>query len=359
MELEKKSETDIARIVSLEREIANMQEQIFRKERFMKEEKQRADVASSRIDEIRSGLESEIDDAHRKLHEEKLASAEANRKHKQEIEQLKKEVVEKIPQITAAAVERLESQWSQRLESETNVVRSRYEQQMDRMRREISELQSLQAEREARQRALYADERAELERLRYQNQRLQRRSEELESELEDTKRENRRAARSGYQPSNKGKETPFRTPYDNNIYDDSNIRPETNLDDSIANNQTMTLLQGQLNLMKQQLHISLDNTKFRETLNQKLYSNTVPLPYNDNRNTNSSRLSYREELDVDNDDDRKEDDNDEKISKKINKKSDKRFSPESLMETPYPYSRNNNNDRYHHHHHQLLMLFPY
>jgi hypothetical protein len=225
------------------------------------------------------------------------------------------------------------------------------------MRREISELQSLQAEREARQRALYADERAELERLRYQNQRLQRRSEELESELEDSKRENRRALRPGYQQNNssfsKGKDTTFRTPYDTNIYDDSNVnplRPETTaLDDSIANNQTMTLLQGQLNLMKQQLHISLDNTKFRETLNQKLY-NTAPLPYNDNgirnrndKDINSSRASYREELDIDNDlDDRKEDGDDKINNKKMNKKSDKRYSPESLMETPYP----RNSDRY-------------
>jgi len=344
MELEKKSETDISRIVSLEREIANMQEQMFRKDRFVKEEKQRAEIASSRIEEIRAGLENEIEEAHRKLHEEKIASAESSRKHKQEIEQLKKEVIEKIPQITTSTVERLEAQWTHRLESEANNIRLRYEQQMDRMRREIAELQSLQAEREARQRALYADERAELERLRYQNQRLQRRSEELESELDDMKRENRRSIRAN------PKEPPFKSPYDTNIFDDNNVnplRPETNLDDT--NNQTMTLLQGQLNFMKQQLHLSLDNTKFRESLNQKLYS-SLPLPNESTRNNHnssrfdkeSSRVSYREELDIDNDDeDRKEDagvsdyQSIPLTAKKNTKKNDKRFSPESLMETPY------------------------
>jgi hypothetical protein len=60
-----------------------------------------------------------------------------------------------------------------RVEKEVAGVRLRYEQQNERLQREIKELQGTQAEREARQRAAGAEDKAELDRLRFLSQRLQ------------------------------------------------------------------------------------------------------------------------------------------------------------------------------------------
>jgi hypothetical protein len=49
----------------------------------------------------------------------------------------------------------------------------RYEQQAERLKRELLEVQGGTAEREARQRVAHAEEKAELDRLRYLLQRLQ------------------------------------------------------------------------------------------------------------------------------------------------------------------------------------------
>ena len=78
-----------------------------------------------------------------------------------------------MPQIVASAVERVESQLAVRVEKEVASVRVRYEQQTERLKRELLELQGGSAEREARQRVAHAEEKAELDRLRYLSQRLQ------------------------------------------------------------------------------------------------------------------------------------------------------------------------------------------
>ena len=107
------------------------------------------------------------------------------RRHQLEVESLKRDIAEKVPQIVATAVERVEGQLAVRVEKEVSSVRLRYEQQNERMKRELLELQGGNAEREARQRAAHADEKSELDRLRYLSQRLQRRVAELEAEVDE------------------------------------------------------------------------------------------------------------------------------------------------------------------------------
>ena len=182
-ELESKSDLDAARISSLEKDVSAAQELVYKRERTVREERHRAEAAVGRVEELRSRFEAELEEVRGALQIEQLNAADAARSHRLEMDGLKKEVAEKIPRIAASAVERLEMQWAQRLEKETAGMRAKYEAQMEGMRHELLEAHASQAEREARQRAVHADERAELERLRLQFQRMQRRNEDLEQEV--------------------------------------------------------------------------------------------------------------------------------------------------------------------------------
>ena len=75
-----------------------------------------------------------------------------------------------VPQIVSAAVERVEGQLAVRVEKEVSLVRVRHEQQTERLKRELLELQGGHAEREARQKMAHAEEQAELDRYRYLSQ---------------------------------------------------------------------------------------------------------------------------------------------------------------------------------------------
>ena len=68
---------------------------------------------------------------------------------------------------------RVEGQLAVRVEKDVGIVRVRYEQQCERLKRELLEVQGGVAEREARQRVVQAEEKGELDRLRYLSQRLQ------------------------------------------------------------------------------------------------------------------------------------------------------------------------------------------
>ena len=59
-----------------------------------------------------------------------MLGAELARSHKAEMDALRTDVAEKIPKITAAAVERLEGQYAHRLEAESAAIRSRFDVQV-------------------------------------------------------------------------------------------------------------------------------------------------------------------------------------------------------------------------------------
>jgi hypothetical protein len=190
-ELTMKIEHDLQRILQLEKELANAQETVSRKDRVIREEKSRAEVCLARMDELRAGFESDITDLQHSLQQEKLASASIQRKAQKELEDLKRDVEEKIPQIAASAVHNVEQAWLHRLEREKHALKHAFDIELENLRRENMDLVATNIQNEARTRAMYADERAELDRLRRNNQRMQRTVEDLETELDHRKRDSR------------------------------------------------------------------------------------------------------------------------------------------------------------------------
>ncbi len=259
-EMEKKADNDTNRVINLEREITKLQDELFKKDANIREEKQRVDLHVSRVDEVRSKYELEVDNLRKEVQKEKDLTKEVALKHAKEIENMKRDIQEKIPKIASQAVSKIESQWVTKLEQETSSVRSRYEHQIESMRREMMELSTAYTEKDARQRSLFADDKAELERLRYQNQRLQRRCDDLEQDVEDFKR-----ALSGR--------------YVGNATNNSMLVERK------EDNETMLLLQNQLAFMKQQLAFSLGHEEskyensFYNTSNTTRYNKTVDRSY--------------------------------------------------------------------------------
>jgi hypothetical protein len=179
-ELEARSQAEIARAASLEKEAQAHQEALYKRDRTIREERQRAEDAVGRLEELRTRYETEVESFRTQLHEEKNTNSELIRRHKLELEELRREISEKVPRIAAAAVESVENQMTVRVEKEVSSVKLRYEQQLEIAKRDLYEAQAEIAEKEARGRFSRAEEKAELDKLRYQHQRLQRRADEIE-----------------------------------------------------------------------------------------------------------------------------------------------------------------------------------
>lgn len=181
-DMEIKSQSDSVRITTLERENLTLQEEIFKKERISREERRRAEAVNSGVKEIRENFDLEISNLQKE-------NSDLIHRHKIEIDEIKKDVSEKLPKIAAVAIENLEQQIAFKFQQQLVSVKSRYDVLLGNNKKELQELQALQAERDARLRASTADERAELESVKYQLQRLKRKNDELESEIDKHRRE--------------------------------------------------------------------------------------------------------------------------------------------------------------------------
>jgi DNA repair exonuclease SbcCD ATPase subunit len=182
------------------------------------------------------------------------------------MEEMKQDVAERLPRITAAAVDRLEAQFAAKLESESNSIKARYDASSERQRRELIEMQATQAEREARQRSMHADEKAELERLKYHAQRLQRRVDELEAENEESLRALRRRVPVSLDDGTNPSSAPlgFGRGSGGNNNPGASSSSRVNMSSYIAEQedamaqQTVAVLQAQLGVMKTQLSMALE-----------------------------------------------------------------------------------------------------
>ena len=267
-ELEAKNEVALGRLVALEKDYLTAQDGLHKRDRAVREERQRAELAMQHAEEVRRKLEQEADSLRAELHKERLQTSDVARQHRQEMEELKQDVAERLPRITAAAVERLEAQFAAKLESESNSIKARYDASSERQRRELIEMQATQAEREARQRSMHADEKAELERLKYHAQRLQRRVDELEAENEESLRALRRRVPVSLDDGTNPTSAPLGfgrgSSSSNNPGTGGPSSSRVNMSSYIAEQedamaqQTVAVLQAQLGVMKTQLSMALE-----------------------------------------------------------------------------------------------------
>jgi hypothetical protein len=83
------------------------QELIFKKDRQIREEAQKFDVISSTVSDMRRDQGLEAEQLRAQLSVERLKLGEALDNHRREVEDIKSEVAEKIPQLLSSAIEKV------------------------------------------------------------------------------------------------------------------------------------------------------------------------------------------------------------------------------------------------------------
>lgn len=83
------------------------QELIFKKDRQIREEAQKFEVVSSTVSDMRREQGLEAEQLRAQLSVEKLKLSEALDRHRREVEDIKSEVAEKIPQLLSSAIEKV------------------------------------------------------------------------------------------------------------------------------------------------------------------------------------------------------------------------------------------------------------
>jgi hypothetical protein len=182
---EAKSEVGVVRIVELEKQLLKLQDELYKRDKEVKGENLKAKQAEARTEEVVENAAKDTRDAQSEVARAKKALDELRLQHSKEIDSIRAEVQQKLPELSSQAANAVEKQFQAKLEDEVSAVRRRYELSEERYKREILDLQTSFAEREARSRVSSADDRAELEHLRAQNGKLSRQVEDLDSQLDE------------------------------------------------------------------------------------------------------------------------------------------------------------------------------
>ena len=87
------------------------QEMIFKKDRQIREEAQKFEVISSTVNDMRREQGLEAEQLRALLNGEKLKLSEALDNHRREVDDIKSEVAQKIPQLLSSAIEKVWRGW--------------------------------------------------------------------------------------------------------------------------------------------------------------------------------------------------------------------------------------------------------
>jgi predicted nuclease with TOPRIM domain len=195
---EVKEEALTSRIKTHEKELVRLQETVFKRDRQLREEQEKTESIQGQIEAIRKGYEAETAEAKAALVKQRQANADLVLQQRREVERLEAEIAEKVPEMIAAAVGQVEARCATKHAKDLAEQRLTYELQRDKLRQELSDMQGVHADKEARQRLQQADERVELEKLRLGSKALQRRNEELEEQLMELRRQLRVATNTSH-----------------------------------------------------------------------------------------------------------------------------------------------------------------
>jgi hypothetical protein len=186
---EVKEEALTARIKSHEKELIRLQEAVFKRDRQLREEQEKGESIQSQIEAIRKGYEGEVEEAKAALTKQKQANADMVLQQRREVERLEQEISERVPEMVASAVAQVEARSAAKHAKELADLRMMGELQREKLKQENSDMQTIYAEKEARQRLQLADEKVELEKLRLGQKAAQRRSEDLEEQVQELRRQ--------------------------------------------------------------------------------------------------------------------------------------------------------------------------
>ena len=172
MEAGSQREADAAKILRLEGALSEAQAQVSSRDALLKEERRKAEAATSSLAEKLLHSEGEIARLKGLLDDERAKSSELSKQHRQREKQLQEEAAERIAAMKNSISASLVEEYEQRLETAVRKVRLQYDEQLDKVKREYMDYEAMSAEREASKRIHAAEEKAELNALRAEIHRL-------------------------------------------------------------------------------------------------------------------------------------------------------------------------------------------
>lgn len=175
-------------IAKSDADIRVLRDTIQKRDRTIRELTIQKEEMTAHMEEERTKLLQDIDAQRKDIMEWKSKVSDAERKHRQVLDAMQEDISNKVPQIAANAAAEAERICHRDLESKISALRSDYELKLEQKTRELSRAQTSNEESLARIKVANADDKAELERMRFQNRRLQKRCDELEAELDGRSR---------------------------------------------------------------------------------------------------------------------------------------------------------------------------
>lgn len=178
-EAQAKADADSVRRTVLERELAAAEDEGFKKERALREERHRVEsleAAKVRWDEARALLEEEVTMIKQELSHEKAQAV-------REIERIRTEVEAKLPQLANSAVEQMHSVVADRVQQGVNSNVQRFTQDVAALEKEIKHSEALIANKENEYLTRLTEAKARELALKDQCDQLQRRNQDLASQV--------------------------------------------------------------------------------------------------------------------------------------------------------------------------------
>ena len=183
-ESEEKLRESQVKVASLEREVLNFQDVIFRKDRASRELTAKLDSLTGQREQLREALELELDGLQTELKGEKEHSMSLVRSHQKEMEDLKQDVESRIPTIVSGVTNHAEMHFNEQLQNEIAGVKVRYTQQLNALKHEIVEMQAAHQEAIVRLKSRASNETIEMDTMRQKCVSLETKNKDLTSTID-------------------------------------------------------------------------------------------------------------------------------------------------------------------------------
>lgn len=171
-----------SRVIAYERELSVNQDQVYKKERQIKEESNKNELLQLRIEEIQLFNNNEIQQLQVQLNLEKKKYMDMVRKHQLDMENFRIEVEENLPRIVQSTNKSIENEIQAKYEKEKFMNKTVYLNELESLRKEILHSRTLLAEKENTIKLNATEFSVEIENLKLQVNFLGQRKDQLELE---------------------------------------------------------------------------------------------------------------------------------------------------------------------------------
>ena len=166
LEAESKYQSAVSKINHLQSEIKINEEKLLEKDSTLKSTRREHELEVLSLQQVRNDMKIDIDNLKDNLLDEKSHKKELEDKYANDLLTIEKEIEITMPTIVDDIASKVNRNWEKRMKAEIGSMQLKYESEIESLRKEILEIHSSFAERDARRRVQLVDEKAEIEDMR-------------------------------------------------------------------------------------------------------------------------------------------------------------------------------------------------